>query len=166
MPLGLGPTAVHSVVGYDAVDEAGGLQRTVVPLLDLCWGGPDGGLRVGWTDARLHLEAGPAAASPKAEGLRWVPPLGLRWRGADGIERRLGWFLARPRSPAPEDVYALSGFQAGLELAWSAREQGLRLGFVAYTSTIVPCGRDGTWTFHYESRRPEAARLAPFGLDP
>lgn len=159
LPLGIDAGHSRLVVGYAARSEEQGLTRIVVPGIALHTSGEVRGLRLGWSDL-LELRPRPPAraASPNdGEGLRFVLPLGLRWRTREGLTRSLGWFVLAG-DPVSEKAGHASLSQLGLVLDWSELHAGLSIGASRNTWTRLDPSVSGFWQLE-QPRSIEESRL-------
>lgn len=160
-PLSNDDSTLHEVVfGYHARQPADGRTRRVAAGLDLRTSTLLGGLSLGLDDARI-LEVPHGGDGDAACDTGFVWPLGLRWRGAEGACRSLGWFAHTQPMPgggdrAPSFVHQLG---VGALVDWNDALQGISVGFSS--GTVLRADPDGCGVFilEYRSRAPGHGRL-------
>jgi hypothetical protein len=127
------------VVGYVSTGPGTGISRRVVPGIDLDLSTDTPGLRLGWSDVTVATPADPAAFPAAGDGgPAFAPPLGLRWRGADGRDHSLGLLVVqRPAAPRDQPLFIAQSC-AGLALEVAPGRSGLGLGFARQASLTCP----------------------------
>ncbi len=153
------------VVGYAAADPGARVTRRIVPGIDLDLSADTPGLRLGWSDLTIAMPADvPADLAGTDEGPAWAPPLGLRWRGADGREHALGVLVVRRPASRPDQPLFIAQSCAGLALEAAPGRAGLQLGLARQASLCCPAF-DSAWVLVHSGGRTCLSRLDLENLD-
>ncbi len=138
-------------MGYSA--ERNGMERRVVPGLDLRIGGPWPGFDAGLSDTTVAGESsGKVSDTGPGRYPRYTPPLGWAWRRGGEI-RHAGWFYRDTLSPTGA-VQFIGEAKVGFSTVWHPAATSLDLGIRRQTAVIAHRDASGIFQIDFSSRRP------------
>lgn len=154
----VGVDTVSVVLGYEARKGGGALYRRWIPGVDLRMGGVWSGLNLGFSDITV-MQVVADNESETRRDREFLPPLGWLWRGEDGVERSIGFFVRRDSAPHGLATFVYQGY-AGLGVNTSEMGRGIKLGLGRTTLLWSEENQSAVFALRFSSKQPESGNFS------